>query len=303
MYVHSKNPNAKSIVGDSLSSLKWLHYFIPGINSSNNPLNDDFLARIVDSSKRNIINKKHRKKPLTTEIIKKLIENIPPKASLKQLRDALIPSLAFTLLLRHDEISHVNCNHFTETNEGLKMTIPSSKTDTYREGKTAFLSKSNKAVFDLFFRYLSKAQLNFHQNHFLFGPIVVSGSNGLSSLKNQKLSYDTFRAIIKSAVSSLGLDPKDYSTHSARSGGATALSSLSSEYGLMLSGGWSDPRSLGSYIEIPQTDRFSISGRLDINTNNSLPSCSETNSLSNNRPLGVIRKLAVKASPSLKGSN
>ena len=274
-YVKCKNPNAKSVVGDSLTSIKWLHYFVPGINSANNPLNDDFLSKIVDSSKRNVINKKVRKKPLTTDIIRRVIENLPSVPSLKQLRDTLILSLAFCLLLRHDEVTHINCNHITEMNEGLKIDIPSSKTDTYREGKTAFLSKANQAVLHLFYQYISKANLNFSKNHFLFGPLLLNRSSKLTCIKNQKLSYDTYRSIIKTAVASLGLNPNEYSTHSARSGGATALVSTSSEYELMLSGRWSDPKSLGSYIEVSHSDRFAINQRLDINTKKSSTTCSE----------------------------
>ena len=45
--------------------------------------------------------------------------------------------------------------------------IPSSKTDTFRQGKYVFLSKEISDVYNLFFRYTKMAQLGYTKNHFL----------------------------------------------------------------------------------------------------------------------------------------
>ena len=79
------------------------------------------------------------------------------------------------------------------------------------------------------------------------------------------MSYDCFLKITKNAVISLGLNPAEYGTHSARSGGATRLAPFVSEYDLMLNGRWSDPRSIGSYVETPNDERFKTNEILDIN--------------------------------------
>ena len=63
------------------------------------------------------------------------------------MRDNLVPCLASALLLRHDEISHINCSHITLSDEGLKFFIPSSKTDVYRQGKFVFLAKDNRDLY------------------------------------------------------------------------------------------------------------------------------------------------------------
>ena len=70
---------------------------------------------------------------------------------------------------------------------------------------------------------------------------------------------------LQNAVSKLGLNPKNFGTHSARSGGASCLAPHISQYDLMLSGRWSDPRSIGSYVETPVQRRFEINEILDIN--------------------------------------
>ena len=80
-----------------------------------------------------------------------------------------------------------------------------------------------------------------------------------------KLSYSTYRSIVKKAMSNLGIDPKDFSTHSCRAGGATDLAPNISQYELLLTGRWADPRSIGSYVETPDERRFQISKTLNLN--------------------------------------
>ena len=58
------------------------------------------------------------------------------------MRDNLVPCLASALLLRHDEISHINCSHITLSDEGLKFFIPSLKTDVYHQKKKKKLFSS-----------------------------------------------------------------------------------------------------------------------------------------------------------------
>ena len=258
--------SAISSVSNALVSIKWLHGFMPGLNALNDPANDRFLSKIVESCNRNFAKMKQRKEPLSPEMIKILIESVPKNATLTQLRDCLIPVLSFSLLLRHDEASHLNCNHFSEEDQGLKILIPSSKTDSFRQGKFVFLSRKNHSVFKLIAQYLSKANLNFGQNHFFFGPIEFNKVKRRFEVGNKMLSYDVYNKIYKDAVSKLGLNPDNYGTHSARSGGASCLAPHISQFDLMLSGRWSDPRSIGSYVETPDVRRYEINEILNINT-------------------------------------
>ena len=202
---------------------------------------------------------------MSAEIIHGILKKLSPSPSLSEARNALIPTLAYALLLRHDETSHLNCSHFSAEDDGLRILIPSSKTDTYREGKFVFLSKENRSLYDLFFKYLKISNLKIGQNHFLFGPIGFDSSMNRQIIENRKLSYNVFNKIVKDAVSDLGFDPAEFGTHSARSGGATALAPYVTQFELMLSGRWSDPRSIGSYVETPSSTRFEINQKLNIN--------------------------------------
>ena len=192
------------------------------------------------------------------------MKKLPPSPSLSQACDAVIPTLAYALLLRHDETSHLNCSHFFAEDDGLRILIPLSKTENYREGKYAFLFKENRSLHDLFFKYL-KTSNSKRQNRFLFGPIGFDCLVKRQIIENKKLSYYVFNKIVKDAVSNLGLNPGKFGIHFARSEGATALVPFVTQFELMLSGYWSDPRSIGSYVETQSFMRFEINHELNIN--------------------------------------
>ena len=263
----SEKNGTKGAVSDALTSLKWLHSFYPGLNSQNDPLQEEFLSRITQSINREKAKMKERKIPLSEEIVSSIISHPlkKPNASLTKLRDALIPGLAFALLLRHDEVAHLSCMHISQVDDGLKIHIPSSKTDTIREGRFVFLSKKHSSLHELLILYMNKAGLKIGMNHFLFCPVQYVPTKKKYSVENSMLSYSTFRTIVKTAVANLGLDPAKYSTHSCRSGGATALATKVSEFELMLTGRWADQRSLGSYVQTSDSRRFEISKQMNLN--------------------------------------
>ena len=256
---------AKSALSNALLCIKWLHGFMPGLNNCNDPANDRFLSKLVESSNRNTMKLKKRKSPLTPEMINGIINSLPSDPTLTQLRNCLIPILSYALLLRHDKTSHINCNHLDMNEEGLKVFIPTSKTDTYRDGRFAYLSIKNRSIFDLLLAYLRKSHLEIGMNHFLFGPIVFNKNSKRYEIQNKKLPYEVFNKVFKDAMGRLGTNPDSFGTHSARSGGASCLAPHVTEYDLMLTGRWSDPRSIGNYVETPPEKRFKINEILDIN--------------------------------------
>jgi integrase len=186
--------------------------------------------------------------------------NLSSDATLIQMRNVLMPAMAYSLLLRHDELCHLNCKFVLEVKKGLKILIPSSKTDVFREGKIVFLAKQSEefSVYNLFKRYITAANLVLGENHFLFAPIFHG------RVVNEKLSYSTYLKVVKTQIVSLGLDPNFYGTHSLRSGGASDLASQVSEFELMLTGRWRDPRSLKSYVKVSDDHRFAISDKLSL---------------------------------------
>ena len=127
------------------------------------------------------------------------------------------------------------------------------------------LNPSNDPANDNFLSKIVESSNRNGMNHSLFGPITFNKSAKKCQIENKKLSYEVFNKITKDAVFKLGLNPDDFGTHSARSGGATCLAPHISEFNLMLNGRWSDSRSIGSYVETSGSERFEINKILDIN--------------------------------------
>ena len=245
-------------------AIKWLNSFIPGINKWNEPLNDDFLGKITSSIHRRSESKKNQKKPISGQILGSILGSSDLN-NVIEVRDCLVLLLCFSLLLRHDEISHISCDHIQRQEGGFKILIPKSKTDQFRNGRHVFLAEnvSPRSPANLLQRYLEESGLSLGTNHFLFCPLKRSGRS--LSASNTALSYSTYREIVRKSISKIGLDPKEFGTHSGRAGGATSLAMKVSEHELLVSGRWKDARSIRSYVQLTDEHRLS--------TNSLLQSC------------------------------
>jgi integrase len=251
-------------VKTAFNAMKWLHNFVPNINKFNDPLDDKIVKGILSSALRTLKVNRNVKAPLDKNLVATIMDATSVDSSLLNLRDSLIICLAFSLLLRHDEVSHLNCSHILKCSGGLKVLIPSSKTDILRNGKFVFLARdsSSRSVYNLLFKYLDKAGLKLGDDHFLFGPIKFDSRSRVNYISNYILSYSSYRNIVRGKVASSGLNPDQFGFHSCRSGAASAIASSVSEFELLCTGRWKDPRSIRHYVEIPDERRLDISKRL-----------------------------------------
>ena len=253
-------------IKSALNAMKWIHNFIPSLNKFNDPLDDKIVQAVFDNALRSVKPVRNMKAPLPKEFIKFVFDSFSLSRSLVVLRDAAIVCLAFSLLLRHDEISHISCNHFSLIENGVKLVIPSSKTDSLRNGKDVFLafSEGSYSTSGLLMRYMKLANLSLGQNHFLFGPVKLDKSSGVFKVLNSKLSYNSYRLILRKQLVQGGFDPDLYGFHSCRSGGATSLASSTTPLELMSAGRWKDQRSLAHYVEIPVERRLEMSSSVSM---------------------------------------
>ena len=259
-FTYLKEANAKvGAIRSAFNALKWAHTFVPGLNKYNDPLDDNVTKRVFESCLRSIKPGRNIKAPLTLDLIKKIIENLGDNHSLTDLRNVTILALAHNLLLRHDEVSHISCAHISERSQDFKILIIASKTDKLRNGKEVFLAKVAGAysTSGLLTKYFQLSGSKPGDNHFLFGPI-----SGKNQILNQKLSYSSYRLILKGEVEKTGADPSLFGFHSCRSGGATDLATDLSSFELMTAGRWKDPRSLAHYVEVPVSRRLEWSRSL-----------------------------------------
>ena len=213
---------------------------------------------VVDSALRHLPKRRVSKLPLSNEFIDKILIDAANCTTLVDIRDKLILSLSYTLLFRHHEISHILCAHLSLISGGLNILIPSSKTDVYKNGNQALLSKGR--VLSLLEKYMALAGLSVGEPHFLFGPIIRQRSR--DCIKNSKLSYNSYRKILRSQLLAYGYNSDQYGFHSCRSGGDTSLANKISKFELQSAGRWKNARSLAHYVKIPNKRRLQFSSML-----------------------------------------
>ena len=124
------------------AALKWFHSFAP--DDGPNPLDDACCKNLIECAKRTRSNPVYKKKPVDPTIIRSIIDRHgSEEASVKDLRIAAICSLGFAGFLRFNELSNIQPKHLTFYKGFVKIFVPGSKTDVYREERVImFISLS-----------------------------------------------------------------------------------------------------------------------------------------------------------------
>ncbi|RMX41021.1 hypothetical protein pdam_00011556 [Pocillopora damicornis] len=149
------------------AALKWLHSFVPSLDC--NPFDSDFCRNIIESAKRQRSQPIVKKKPITTEIIRNILDvHNKEDSNLKDLRIAALCSLAFAGFLR--------------------IFLPRSKTDIYREGNYVYISASTSKYcpVGVLRRYLNLSGIDSNSNLPLFRPLTFHPSNSSYTLRSGK---------------------------------------------------------------------------------------------------------------------
>ena len=103
----------------------------------------DFCRNIVESAKRHKSQPIMKKKPITTEIIKNILDVYSKEdANLKDLRIATLCSLAFAGFFRYDELCNIVPKHIEFCTGYIRIFLPRSKIDIYRERNYVYISES-----------------------------------------------------------------------------------------------------------------------------------------------------------------
>jgi len=159
------------------------------------------------------------KKPMLISDLKSIINVIDQldKQEIKKLRDRTIILIGFSGGFRRNEIVSLDYDDLDFVNEGLKIAIRRSKTDQFGEGSIKALPYFDS---DQYCPVVSlKNWLNITKIN--SGAIFRRFSKGLK-LTESRLTDQTVALLIKEYLELAGIDSKNYSGHSLRSGFATS---------------------------------------------------------------------------------
>jgi site-specific recombinase XerD len=159
------------------------------------------------------------KKPILINYLKELINVIDEqdKDEIKKFRDRSIILIGFSGGFRRNEIVSLDCDDLDFVPEGLKINIKRSKTDQFGEGFTKALPYFDSS------QYCPVVSLKkfIEISKITAGPVFRRFVKG-SKLSENRLTDQTVALLIKEYLNLAGIDSKNYSGHSLRSGFATS---------------------------------------------------------------------------------
>jgi site-specific recombinase XerD len=187
------------------------------------------------------------KKPLLINNLKQIINVIDNDQNneIKKLRDRTIILIGFSGGFRRNEIVSLNFDDLDFVTEGLKINLRRSKTDQFGVGLVKGLPYFNNT------QYCPVLSLKkwIEVSHINSGPLFRRFSKG-SKLTSNRLTDQTVAIIIKKYLKIAGIESKNYSGHSLRSGFATsAAESGVEERNIMAMTGHKSPEMVRRYIK------------------------------------------------------
>ena len=166
------------------------------------------------------------KKPLLINYLKVLIDVIDEQKNedIKKLRDRSIILIGFSGGFRRNEIVSLDYDDLDFVEEGLKINIRRSKTDQFGEGSVKALPYFNTSKYCPVISLKNWIEISKIDSGPLFRRFVKG-----SKLSKNRLTDQTVALLIKEYLKLAGIDAKNYSGHSLRSGFATSAAESGAE--------------------------------------------------------------------------
>ena len=166
------------------------------------------------------------KKPLLINNLKQLINVIDSdnNEEIKKFRDRSIILIGFSGGFRRNEIVSLDYEDLDFVGEGLKINLKRSKTDQFGEGAVKGLPYFDNS------QYCPVLSLKkwIEVSNIKYGPLFRRFAKG-SKLTENRLTDQTVALLIKEYLKLAGIDSKNYSGHSLRSGFATSAAEAGAE--------------------------------------------------------------------------
>ena len=166
------------------------------------------------------------KKPILINDLKLIIDVIDQqnREEIKKLRDRSIILIGFSGGFRRNEIVSLDYDDLDFVPEGLKINIKRSKTDQFGEGSKKalpYFDNSQYCPVVSLKNWIDMTKIN-------SGSLFRRFSKG-SRLTEKRLTDQTVALLIKEYLQLAGIDSKNYSGHSLRSGFATSAAEAGAE--------------------------------------------------------------------------
>jgi site-specific recombinase XerD len=207
----AKAGRAAATIGRRVSGIAFAHR----LAGHETPTNNTAVKITLKGIRRTIGTAPNKKAPAVAEILRDMVNAIPP--GIRGARDRALLLLGFGGAFRRQELVNLNVADLAFEEAGLKVTIRHSKTDQESRGATIAIARGQtvcpvQAVRD----WLDAAGIT-------EGPIFRPISNGKAArVGSTRLTGKSLNVILKGHAAAAGLDVKSLSPHSLRSGFLTS---------------------------------------------------------------------------------
>ena len=254
-----------SPVEEAVNALSWAHNLAGVEDPTGHPL----VKQVLEGAKRILAHKVNKKEPITPEILKSLVDKYAiEQATLADIRTLTICLLGFAGFFRYNELAKIRECDVCFFREHLEIFVESSKTDQYRDGAVVVIARTGTdcCPVAMLERYMCIANISpaNPSESYLFRRLV-STKNGQKLRDSANLSYTRARELVLTMLESIGLDRKQFSLHSLRSGGASAAANagVPDRY-FKRHGRWLSESAKDGYIQDKLEERLSVSKKLGL---------------------------------------
>ena len=253
---------SKAAVEEAVNALASVH----GLAGLDSPTSSPIVQETLQGLKRILAKPVLKKRPITKEMLVKIVADMNDHPSLANIHLATACLLAFSGFLHFDELVHIRSCDITLDANMAKIHLPRSKTDQFKQTSEVVIARSGAATcpVSMVERYMAMAGVDPASEQFLFRGITNT-KKGEKLRPSGGLSYSTLRELFKKKLSELGYPSEEFGLHSLRAGGASAAANAGVPDRLFKKHGrWRSENSKDGYIEDSLDSRLSVSRQLGL---------------------------------------
>lgn len=261
----SHNANTPSPVTNGVSAISWAHK----LAGHTDPCSSSIVKNTVEGLKRNLASPLGKKEPITPDILENMYDLYCGDLSIKNflhIRTMTMCLVAYMGFLRFDELSKIRKSHISFHPTHMKILIPSSKTDVYRDGNLVYIARisSRLCAVKLLSVYLNLGQIQ-NDDDFIFRNISATKQGYKLREGNQPMSYTRVREILLDSLRPIVGDVSRFCVHSLRSGGASQAAKAGVPDRLFRRHGrWKSEIAKDGYVKESMSNLLSVSKSLGL---------------------------------------
>ena len=186
----------------AVNALSW----VPSLTGLNSPMKQPIVQATLQGLQRMWCKPIQKRKLITTEMLTDMVQDATKHPTLSNLRITTSSLLAFARFLRFDEAIHIIACDLNISMDMVKILLPHSKTDQFRQGQEVLIARTNTPTCPVAMleRYMAAADIAPASEVFLYRSICKT-TGGEKLKASGPLSYTTVRKLFRKKLVDWGI--------------------------------------------------------------------------------------------------